>query len=112
MARPHRLPFTPPAPERVRLARLVALAADFLQIMAFPLFFSGAASVPNAMLDFAVASFLVFLLGWHWAFIPTFLAEMVPVLDLFPTWTAAVYFVTRGEAVASNDRSHIPPPEP
>ncbi|MGB8129978.1 MAG: hypothetical protein WCG81_09300 [Candidatus Angelobacter sp.] len=29
------------------------------------------------------------------SFLPTFAAELVPGLDLFPTWTAAVFFATR-----------------
>jgi hypothetical protein len=35
------------------------------------------------------------LLGWHWAFVPSFLAELVPGLDLVPTWTLAVLIATR-----------------
>jgi hypothetical protein len=42
-----------------------------------------------------VGAILIKLLGWHWAFLPTFAAELVPGLDLFPTWTAAVFFATR-----------------
>jgi hypothetical protein len=41
------------------------------------------------------AHILIKLLGWHWAFLPTFAAELVPGLDLFPTWTTAVFFATR-----------------
>lgn len=85
-------------PEKVRLARLIALAADFVQVIAFPLFSMGALSPANNVLDLLVALLMTFLLGWHWAFLPTFLAEGVPLLDLFPTWTAAVYYVTRGQA--------------
>jgi hypothetical protein len=49
---------------------------------------------------------LIKLLGWHWAFLPTFAAEMMPGLDLFPTWTAAVFFVTQSmsaDDMAAND---------
>src|SRR5207253_8951218 len=41
---------------------------------------------------------LQFLSGsWdgNWAVLPTLLAELVPGFDLFPTWSAAVFYVTR-----------------
>jgi len=95
-------------PERVRLARLIALAADFVQVLAFPLFFGGGLSIVNDALDVAVAILMTWLLGWSWAFAPTFLMELMPVLDLFPTWTAAVYWVTRGRA--QDSAPQIPPP--
>jgi hypothetical protein len=38
---------------------------------------------------------LIRLLGWHWAFLPTLMIEALPGADLFPTWTAAVFFATR-----------------
>ena len=83
-------------PARVRAARWIAVAADFLQIAAFPFFFQGAASPWDDALDVSVALAMGVLIGWHWAFLPSFLAELVPGLDLLPTWTAAVFFVTRG----------------
>src|SRR5271169_1762069 len=79
-----------------RLAWLVAVAADALQIFAFPLFVEGGASPADSALDLFVAIVLIRLLGWHWAFLPSLAAELIPGADLFPTWTAAVWFVTRG----------------
>ena len=38
------------------------------------------------------------LVGWHWAFLPTFLAELIPFFDLVPTWTAAVFLATRASS--------------
>lgn len=87
-----------PSPARVRLARSIALLADFFQVIAFPLFFQGGLSPFVDVLDIAVAVVLSLLLGWHWAFLPTMLSEAVPLLDLFPTWTIAVFYVTRGQA--------------
>jgi len=72
------------------------VAADAIQIVAVPAFFGGAASPVNDGLDVAVGIALVLLVGWHVAFLPTFIAELVPLLDIFPTWTTAVFFVTRG----------------
>ena len=90
------------SPEQ-RLAWLVALTADAIQIIALPLFVPGGFSPADTLLDLVVAGVLLRLLGWHWAFLPTFAAELVPGLDLFPTWTAAVFFATRQQ---------IPPGEP
>ncbi|HTR67213.1 MAG TPA: hypothetical protein VMH85_15650 [Terriglobales bacterium] len=79
----------------LRLAWAVAVAADALQIVAFPLFAEGGLSPADAVLDIVVAATLVRLLGWHWAFLPSLLGELVPGFDLFPNWTAAVWYVTR-----------------
>ncbi len=81
---------------RVRTARLIAMAADALQIGVIPLFAPGALSPVNDALDVAVAGAMTWLVGWHWSFLPSFVAELVPGLDLVPTWTAAVFFATRG----------------
>jgi len=78
----------------LRQAWLVALAADGIQILLFPFFAEGALSPVDPLVDLAAAALLTRLLGWHWAFLPTLFAEMVPGLDLFPTWTAAVFYVT------------------
>jgi len=32
----------------------------------------------NNAIDVATAIAMVSLVGWHWAFVPTFLAEMIP----------------------------------
>jgi hypothetical protein len=97
-----------------RLAWAIAIAADALQIAAFPLFAEGGLSPADTLLDLIVGFLMIRLLGWHWAFLPTLAAELVPGLDLFPTWTAAVWFVTR-ERVHSGEPEILPPgpaPEP
>lgn len=81
---------------KVKLAWAIAAAADLLELAVFPLFIEGALSPVNDALDVAVAAAMVSLLGWHWAFLPTFMAEMVPFVGLVPTWSAAVFLVTRG----------------
>jgi len=80
---------------RFRVALILAMAADALQILWFPLFAEGALSPADDVLDIAVASALVQLLGWHWEFLPAFLAELVPGVDLVPFWTMAVISVYR-----------------
>ena len=85
------------SPGRVRAARVVAIAADVVQIVVMPVFAEGFASPANDALDVAVGAAMTFLVGWHWAFLPSFLSKLVPFWDLVPTWTAAVFLATRGK---------------
>jgi hypothetical protein len=78
-----------------RLAWMVAIAADAIQIVALPLFAAGGISPMDTIVDFAAGIVLCKLVGWHWAFLPAVLAELIPGLDLIPTWTASVYYVMR-----------------
>ena len=80
---------------RLRAAMILAIVADALQLVVFPLFVQGAASPADDVLDFAVGSVLAYLLGWHWEFLPSFLAKLVPGVDLGPLWTIAVANVYR-----------------
>jgi hypothetical protein len=80
---------------RFRAALVLAIIADALQIVIFPLFIEGAASPADDILDFGVGAVLVYLLGWHWEFLPSFFAKLVPGLDLVPFWTMAVANVYR-----------------
>ena len=84
----------PIPPTRVRAARIVALAADAVQLLAAPLFGEGFASPFNDLLDIAVAAALIRLLGFHWILLPALAAEAVPGVDLAPTWSAAVFAIT------------------
>jgi hypothetical protein len=84
------------SPVRVRAARIVAVAADLVQIAVVPAFTGGLASPLNDALDVAVAAAMVLLVGWHWAFLPSFFSELIPFWDLVPTWTAAAFIATRG----------------
>ena len=80
---------------RFRAAMVLAIVADAVQIVVFPLFVEGALSPLDDILDFIVAGALVRLIGWHWEFLPSFIAELVPGVDLVPFWTLAVANVYR-----------------
>jgi len=95
------------SPEQ-RLAWLVAIAADAVQIAGMPLFAEGAVSPADSLLDLAVGALLIRLLGWHWAFLPSLAAELIPGVDLFPTWTAAVWYVTR-QKIQPGEQEVLPP---
>ena len=76
-------------------AMILALAADVLQLVVFPMFVEGAISPADDVLDLGVGAMMVHLLGWHWEFLPSFFAKLVPGVDLVPFWTLAVANVYR-----------------
>jgi hypothetical protein len=80
---------------RLRAAMTVALIADALQIVVFPLFVEGAVSPVDDLLDLGVGAALTYLLGWHWEFLPSFAAKLIPGVDLVPLWSLAVGNVYR-----------------
>jgi hypothetical protein len=80
---------------RFQAAMILAIIADALQIAVFPLFVEGALSPAEDVLDFGVGALMVHLLGWHWEFLPSFFAKLVPGVDLVPFWTMAVANVYR-----------------
>ncbi len=91
---------------RLRIAWIVAIVADALQLVAFPFFVEGWISPVNDALDVVTSIVLFRLLGWHPALLPTLVAELLPGVDLVPTWTAAVGIV------AWTRRGQVPPAAP
>jgi hypothetical protein len=63
---------------RFRAAMVLAVIADALQIVVFPLFVEGALSPADDILDLGIGAMMIHLLGWHWEFLPTFFAKLVP----------------------------------
>ncbi len=97
----------PLTPRRVWIARALAVLVDLSQVALLP-----AELTPlNNVIDVATAAAMVALVGWHWAFLPTFLAELVPFVDLVPSWTLAVVIATRGRA-APPPPALTPPAQP
>ncbi len=80
---------------RFRTAMVLAIVADALQIVLLPLFVEGAISPADDLLDLGIGAAMVHLLGWHWEFLPSFVAKLVPGVDLVPFWTLAVANVYR-----------------
>jgi hypothetical protein len=96
---------SPLTPRRVWIARALAVLVDLSQVALLP-----AELTPlNNAIDVATAAAMVALVGWHWAFLPTFLAELVPFVDLVPSWTLAVVIATRGRA--AGPPAALPPPD-
>jgi hypothetical protein len=86
----------PLTPRRIWIARALAVLVDLAQVALLP-----AELTPlNNAIDVVTAAVMVALVGWHWAFLPTFLVELVPFVDLVPSWTLAVVIATRGGSAA------------
>lgn len=100
---------------RLRAAMALAIVADILQLVIFPYVVIGAASPADDILDFAMGGVLTYLLGWHWEFLPSFFAKLVPGVDLVPCWTLAVgnvYRKAKHAAIAAEaSRTGPPPPD-
>ncbi len=85
------------SPRRIAAAWAVAVLVDGLQ-MVFAAGSAGLSMLVDKALDVVAAVVLWRLLGWHWALVPSFVVELVPVVELAPTWTAAVWLMTRGRS--------------
>src|ERR1039457_2771072 len=98
---------------RFRAAMILAIVADAVHIAVFPMFVEGALSPADDVLDLGVGALMVHLLGWHWEFLPSFFAKLVPGVDLVPFWTLAVANVYRkakriAEASAAEKQPELP----
>jgi len=94
---------------------MLAIVADAVQIVIFPMFVEGALSPADDVLDFAIAAVMVHLLGWHWEFVPSFFAKLVPGVDLVPFWTLAVanvYRKSKSIVVTTEETRKQPPALP
>lgn len=80
---------------RMKTALAMAIVADILQMIVFPLVIEGFPSPADDLIDLCVGAILGTLLGWHWEFMPSFLGKLVPGLDIAPLWTLAVANVYR-----------------
>jgi CDP-diglyceride synthetase len=84
-------------------AFIVAVCADLIEMAFGMIFAEGFASPLNDVMDVVVCIILTALLGWHIAFIPSFLVKLIPVGDLAPTWTIAVLIATRAGSIAEKE---------
>jgi len=94
---------------RLRTAMILAILADVLQLIVFPLFVAGAESPVDDILDLGVAAILTALVGWHWEFAPSFIGKLVPGLDLVPLWSLAVINVYRKAKPSAVASAHAGP---
>lgn len=106
------LPLKGISARRVWAARIIAGTADFIQWVLIPTGTPlGVVSPVNDAIDVVVMIVMISILGWHIAFLPSFIVEEIPVLNMAPTWTIAVVYATWGaasEPAASNDSPAAP----
>jgi|SRR5436190_15030148 len=91
---------------RIWLAFSVAIVADGLQLSLGP---SGWLFVDQAI-DVVAMCLLSLLLGFHPLFIPTFIAELFPIVDMLPTWTGCTAIVVALRRREQRVVASAPPP--
>ncbi len=89
--------FTRLTRNRIILAFAIAVIADIIQFPITAGEATGFFSIPGELADFLVDCVVMvataMLLGFHWMLLPTLFVEVIPGLDLLPTWTACVAYV-------------------
>jgi len=81
---------------RLRTAWVVAVAVDGIQLITSPAELTGPiAWVIEAAVDLVTMGVMIFLVGFHWALLPSFVTKLLPLIDLAPTWTLALFIATR-----------------
>jgi hypothetical protein len=82
---------------RIIGAFAIAIIADLIQFPITAVEATGLFTIPGELADFVLDCFVMgattVLLGFHWMLLPSLLVELVPGLDLIPTWTGCVAFV-------------------
>ena len=91
--------------KRIQLAWVVAILVDVLQLGLLPVT-GGLSFWLDKPLDILAMALLWRLLGWHWALVPSFLIELLPIAELAPTWTLATWIIVRKRQA---ERLAIPP---
>jgi hypothetical protein len=97
------------APKLTRVRMIAALAvavfADGLQLCLGPLGWA----FGDQAIDFVAMIAISWLIGFHILLLPTFVVELIPVLDDLPTWTACTAAVI---ALRKREQRNAPPPLP
>jgi hypothetical protein len=82
---------------RIIAAFAIAIIADLIQLPLTAVEATGFGMIPGEFADFIVDCFVMgattVLLGFHWILLPSLFVEVIPGLDLIPTWTGCVAFV-------------------
>lgn len=82
---------------RARLALALAVLVDAIQLPLQGASLTGIGTLPAEAIDLAIdaATALVIsrLIGFHWTLLPTLALELIPFVDLAPTWFVCVSYV-------------------
>ncbi len=95
---------------RMAAALITAMVADALQLMTGPLKFA----LADQAIDVAAMVIVSLSVGFHPFFLPTFIAEFIPILGMLPTWTGCVTIVLirRWKAQQYTTAPPVVPPSP
>jgi len=87
---------------RIAIAIGIAIVADGLAIpfQAFP--------IAGPIIDIIAMILTMWLLGFHMLLLPTFALELVPLVDMIPTWTGCVLAVIAIRR--KSEKRPLPPP--
>jgi hypothetical protein len=99
-----------PSRSRQFLALGVAVAADLIHWAFFPAMVEGGMSPFDWVEDGIVTVILLLILGFRWELIVAFGLELVPFIDMFPTWTAFMLFIIAESYRKSAPATPIAPP--
>ena len=88
---------------RMILALVAAVAADGMQLLLGPLGWAGL----DQAIDCVAMILVSRIIGFHILLLPTFVVELVPVLEDLPTWTACTAAVI---ALRKREQNNPPPP--
>ena len=99
--------FRAPTLTRARMigALAVAVAADGLQLLLGPFGWEGL----DQAIDFVAMVAVSRIIGFHILLLPTFVVELVPLVEDLPTWTACTAAVI---ALRKREQNHQPPAPP
>ena len=87
---------------RIALALATAVIADGLQFILGP----AGWALPDQAIDLLAMVLTAWAIGFHLLLLPTFVAELFPVVDMLPTWTACVIAVI---ALRKREQNALPP---
>jgi hypothetical protein len=87
------------------LALAVTVVADGGQLLLGPLGWA----FGDQLIDVVAMLLVSWLIGFHWLLLPSFILELVPLIDEFPTWTACVIAVI---ILRRREQRSIPPLPP
>lgn len=82
---------------RARLALALAVVVDAIQLPLQGASLTGIGTLPaeaiDLVIDAATALIISRLIGFHWTLLPTLALELIPFVDLAPTWFVCVSYV-------------------
>ena len=82
---------------RIRVAWAIALTMDAIQLGTAPAELGGPPVwFIEGAVDLVTMAVLWAIVGFHWAFLPSFATKLLPFVDIAPTWTLGVFLATRG----------------